>query len=43
MPTLPGRLVNHSRRWTLRLPARSPWADSFNVALARIRSVPLLT
>ena len=40
---IPGRLVNHSRRWTLRLPARWPWADSFNTALDRIRSLPLLT
>jgi hypothetical protein len=40
---LPGRLVNRSRRWTLRLPARWPWADTFNTALHRIRSLPLLT
>ncbi len=40
---LPGRLVNRSRRWTLRLPARWPWADTFNSALDRIRSLPLLT
>src|SRR5215207_11515542 len=40
---LPGRLVNHSRRWTLRLPARWPWAHTFNTALDRIRSLPLLT
>jgi Transposase DDE domain group 1 len=39
---LPGRLVNHSGRWRLRLPARWPWADSFNTALDRIRSLPLL-
>jgi hypothetical protein len=39
---IPGRLVNHSRRWTLRLPARWPWSDSFNIALDRIRSLPLL-
>jgi hypothetical protein len=38
---IPGRLVNHSRRWTLRLPARWPWATSFNIALDRIRSLPL--
>jgi hypothetical protein len=40
---LPGRLVNRSRQWVLRLPARWPWAASFNTALARIRSLPLLT
>lgn len=40
---LPGRLVNHSRQWTLRLPARWPWAATFNTALDRIRSLPLLT
>jgi hypothetical protein len=39
---IPGRLVNHSRRWRLRLPARWPWADSFHTALDRIRSLPLL-
>jgi hypothetical protein len=40
---LPGRLVNRSRQWVLRLPARWPWANNFNVALDRIRSLPLLT
>jgi hypothetical protein len=40
---LPGRLVNRSRRWTLRLPARWPWATTFNTALGRIRSLPLLS
>jgi hypothetical protein len=40
---LPGRLVNRSGRRTLRLPARWPWADSFTVALDRIRSLPMLT
>jgi len=40
---LPGRLVNRSRRWTLRLPARWPWANTFHTALRRIRSLPLLT
>jgi Transposase DDE domain group 1 len=39
---IPGRLVNHRRRWRLRLPARWPWAQSFNTALDRIRSLPLL-
>ena len=39
---LPGRLVNHSRRWVLRLPARWPWATSFHTALDQIRSLPML-
>jgi hypothetical protein len=41
--TLPGRLVNRSGRWTLRLPARWPWANTFHVALHQIRSLPLIT
>lgn len=40
---LPGRLVNRSRRWALRLPARWPWAASFHTALHHIRSLPQLT
>ena len=40
---LPGRLVNRSRQWVLRLPARWPWHNEFNTALDRIRSLPLLT
>jgi hypothetical protein len=40
---LPGRLVNRSGRHILRLPARWPWATTFNVALDRIRSLPLIT
>jgi hypothetical protein len=39
---MPGQLVNHSRRWVLRLPARWPRATSFRTALDRIRSPPLL-
>ena len=39
---LPGRLVNRSRQWVLRLPARWPWQRELNTALARIRSLPLL-
>src|SRR5262245_38798006 len=39
---LPGRLVNHSRRWTLRLPTRWPWQTTFNRALSNIRALPLL-
>jgi Transposase DDE domain group 1 len=40
---LPGRLVNRSRQWVLRLPARWPWATTFNTALDQIRSLPLLS
>jgi hypothetical protein len=40
---LPGRLVNRSRRWVLRLPAHWPWARTFHTALDRIRSLPLLS
>jgi hypothetical protein len=40
---LPGRLVNHSGRPTLRLPADWPWATAFNTALDRIRNLPLIT
>jgi hypothetical protein len=39
---IPGRLVNRSRHWVLRLPARWPWAESFNTALDQIRSLTLL-
>jgi hypothetical protein len=41
--SLPGRLVNHSRRPILRLPAHWPWAHTFHTALDRTRSLPLLT
>ena len=40
--TLPGRLVNRSRQWILRLPARWPWATTFTTALGRIRSLPMI-
>jgi hypothetical protein len=40
--SLPGRLVNHSRRSILRLPARWPWADTFHRALGQLRSLPLI-
>lgn len=40
---LPGRLVNRSRQWVLRLPARWPWATQFTTAIDRLRSLPLLT
>ena len=40
--TVPARLVNHSRRHRLRLPAHWPWAHTFTTALTRIRNLPLL-
>ena len=40
--TVPGRLVNHSGRHRLRLPAHWPWAHNFTTALAHIRNLPLL-
>jgi hypothetical protein len=38
--TVPGRLVRHGRKTTLRMPARWPWATEFLAALARIRALP---
>ena len=35
--TVPGRLVNHSRRHRLRLPLNWPWANTFTTALQHIR------
>jgi hypothetical protein len=40
--TVPGRLVNHSGRHRLRLPANWPWATSFTTALGHLRNLPLL-
>ena len=37
---IPGRLVRTARRWTLRLPARWPWAQDFQDALTQIRALP---
>ena len=34
--TIPGRIVNHSGRHRLRLPANWPWAHTFTTALGRI-------
>ncbi len=39
---VPGRLVNHSGRHRLRLPAHWPWAQQFTAALRHIRNLPLL-
>ena len=36
---IPGRLVNHSRQPTLRLPARWPWATAFTTALHSLRAL----
>jgi hypothetical protein len=38
--TIPGRLARTSRRTTLRMPVRWPWADDFLAALARVRALP---
>lgn len=40
---IPGRLVNHSGRPTLRLPTRWPWATTFITALNNIRALRLVT
>jgi hypothetical protein len=37
---IPGRLTSHARGWTLHLPARWPWHEDFQAALARIRALP---
>ena len=39
---LPGRIVNHSGRSVLRLPAHWPWAHTFHTTLANTRNLPLL-
>ncbi len=39
---VPGRLVNHSGRPTLRLPARWPWARTYLTALTNLRALPQL-
>lgn len=40
--TVPGRLVNHSGRHRLRMPAHWPWATNFTQALQHARNLPLL-
>lgn len=40
---LPGRLTRSARRLRLALPAAWPWRETFLFALARLRSLPLLT
>ncbi len=39
---LPGRLVNHSGRPILRLPARWPWATTYQTTLTNLRGLPQL-
>ena len=39
---VPGRLVNHSGRRLLRLPAQSPWAKTYQTTLANLRGLPQL-
>ena len=39
---VPGRLVNHSGRPILRLPARWPWARTYQTTLANLRGLPQL-
>ena len=40
--SIPGRIVNHSGRLLLRLPARWPWARLYQRTIARLRSLPQL-
>jgi len=39
---VPARIVNLHGHYTLRLPTRWPWADTFNTALAQLRAIPQL-
>jgi hypothetical protein len=38
---LPGRLTRSARLVTLHLPARWPWAERFQLALERLRAIPI--
>jgi len=38
-----GRITRSARRATLHLPQRWPWADAFNIALANLRAIVLIT
>ena len=40
---LPGRITRSARQRTLHLPARWPWQEQFNTALARLRCVVIVT
>ena len=37
----PGRITRSARKLTLHLPTRWPWAEQFNNALTRLRSIVL--
>lgn len=39
---IPGRVVNHGGKHLLRLPARWPWAATYQTALSNLRSLPQL-
>ncbi len=39
---IPGRIVNHSGRHILRLPARWPWAHTYQTTLRHLRALPQL-
>lgn len=39
---IPARLVNHSHRHKLRLPARWPWARTYQTTLSNLRALPQL-
>jgi hypothetical protein len=39
---VPGRIVRHGRRVTLRLPARWPWHQAWIECLTRLRDLPEL-
>ena len=41
--TMPGRLSTSARKLTMHLPLNWPWADDFNDALVRLRSITLTT
>jgi len=41
--TMPGRITRSARKLTLHLPARWPWAERFNTALANLRAIVLVT
>ncbi len=39
---VPGRIVRHAGRITLRLPARWPWQSAWIACLTRLRGLPQL-
>jgi hypothetical protein len=40
---IPGRLTRTGRQWTLRMPARWPWQNTFTTVLDAIRALPALS